>query len=114
MAVNDLPFQNNTWEVAAQVAFQHTRFHTAALVISVTEPVQLAAALAQRAQPVVIENVAANKMLVRLFSLFVRNQYWWLGALLAYAISEGYGVQLSRTEWRGTVTIEHKIILTPR
>jgi hypothetical protein len=125
-----LPWQNNSWDVAARVAVAAQRQRRNAKgrlaatenpdsasfagYVTVTNPVQLPDALAQREKPIIIENVPANKTLIRWLTLFLRYGHWWvLGGLLAYAINQNYGIQLSKTIWHGDTTTEYKIILTP-
>ena len=110
-----------------QVVLQHYRmradpglyqFHgTGVPLFTVARPAELAPALAQREKPVVIQNTTENKFLLRWVKLFVLSQRWLLlgglGAIAAYAIHQGYKVELRRTEWHGDTTIQHEIILTP-
>jgi hypothetical protein len=120
---NPLPVQNNTWDAAAVVA-QHYHHRAAAfmaasqpmqnntLFLAVTQPVQLAAALAQREKAVIIADVPENKNLRLLLKFALWSQSIWIvGWLLTHALNLGYGIDI-RTEWQGKL-FKNEIILTP-
>ncbi len=67
----------------------------AASLVTVINSSQLGLALAQKEKPVVI----VDPKIARAFEIFLRVQHWWLlAALVAYAISRGYGVDFRQTE----------------
>lgn len=80
--------------------------------VTVTRPAELPAALAQREKPVVIADVPENKNLRMLLKFALWSEGLLIvGALFAYALSLGYGINI-RTEWQGKI-IKNEIILNP-
>ena len=84
--------------------------------IAVTNPAQLPAAMAQRKIPVAIEDVPDNKILYALLAAYVAVQgIWMVDGLARFAISKGYGVDLSQ-KWtieKFKLEFQNRIILTP-
>lgn len=112
--MQDRQFPATHHQLFAETGHYQVRGGVAALAVTVAHPAQLPAAVSQREKPVVIENTPANKNLIRVFNIYIRVDHWWvIGALVAYAIYQGFSIQLSHTEWRAGKTTEDKIILTP-
>ena len=119
------PPQNNTLEAAAQVVAQHYRMiadtgfyamHGGGVTfVTVTQPAQLAAALAQ-GKPALIEETPENKRLIIILGFLLLVQGMWLvDGWVRAAISNLYKVEsdFTFTVKRGDVTMGHKLILTP-
>ena len=74
---------------------------------------ELAQALRQHALPIIIR----DKKLARPFEvLWWAQQNWWavvMAIIIAYAISQRYGVTFKHTEWKTGVTTQDEIVLTP-
>jgi hypothetical protein len=80
-------------------------------LVTVTNRHELGPALAHKTKRVII----ADPKLARVFEVFLRVQRWLpLAALMAYAISQGYGVEFRHTEWKACYTTEERIILMPQ
>jgi hypothetical protein len=88
-----------------------------ALLLSVTRPEDLPAALKQHEKPVVIENTQANAWLIYWLKLLYRyKDIFIIGWLLLQAFAYGYNIQ--QYDWHvkflGVIEVGGTIKLTPR